>query len=1104
MIQQFLFKISFLLVSFFLVSCLENRPASLVLDLQAPTSWFDGVKSVQNLGGFPVSVQVNWDYSPLAQKYRVYAITMNPVTNSIGFNLIEEISDPFTTSYTHRDATTLSPGLIYTYRVNAVDSLGVEDNNAIQKSTVAFEGIGRVEIVSKTSARVTINSSGSFSSLKVIAHPTRLSPSDLSQDVSLIASSSQNIITLNNLRPGTTYSFKAWVLVNTQGDVDGNDVTVRAQTPSDSYGTGDQNETASSYQYRSVRLVQAFGDAPHALNNATLATAPAELDDLSNPSVRMIKIIPNQFSGQHSGKYRVVRTAGIGLTGNSAPLNFNTAATNICKPPTATRSATEDSCVVCDHNSSRSPNDLSAINNGECDLNINAVPPTFSDKSLSPPPKKYFYTISKVNEFDSQRWPEELPLNNATEFLFAAHVPDQYMVLVQRDSVNYEMCSMLSKTPDPRKSNRCAYKGIAATPYNTKGVKLELDSGYYDFGYNLFVDRYALSCNWTRPSAALPNPCGNSFGCFSIGANNNGTFSGDAANNSTPVQAYIPTPSFTAGTAYADSPLGLFNLQSRGNNCFARYFDTAEIQSGNPADSRNGATVANGAWTSIGALANLGLNLSDSTQVETKNQIKKIVKNIATADPGPLGSNYSDRKRPVITGLTNTQAQSLCNTQSNVYGGKRLMRRRESIVATPLPSLAGEPGFTTLTNLNLISNGTPGQTLYDWSSASDGTKIGNGLESGKMLNPGSCSTSTSPALIVSNPKYCDTTPNGLTCSRIKNSTVPRLSLNYCNNISGCNITESADTLSSSFVDGTRSDFDNNIINFNSTTNDYITSFLDPRNEVAHLHDLRVASGNGFSSQFFIGSLATNKCTSRFGLQDPFSTSGVSSGGAFATFHNTSFGYILSDQFIQRATTNMNSTSPVFESVSNPLDLGVAYDYKYNNGANSIQFSNTTSGYSSVGINGNESITCTDTDNSNSQTWYRNNFFYLTSTTTNSTVISCATPNGANSSAYLATIAQKSETDFSGFLPILGLPLSNAKNINSDQDQMDFSGFLYGNQFAQSSSSRRTYARFLASTNAAGNTVVNMSTGTGGRWSYEISESGSINNAGSAWCAQEAE
>jgi hypothetical protein len=66
------------------------------------------------------------------------------------------------------------------------------------------------------------------------------------------------------------------------------------------------------YQFRNVRLVQAYGDAPNELNTTTLPSAPNDLSVDSNPHQRIVKIVPNPFAGQHSGKFRVLRAAGGG------------------------------------------------------------------------------------------------------------------------------------------------------------------------------------------------------------------------------------------------------------------------------------------------------------------------------------------------------------------------------------------------------------------------------------------------------------------------------------------------------------------------------------------------------------------------------------------------------------------------------------------------------------------------------------------------------------------------------------------------------------------------------------------------------------------------
>jgi hypothetical protein len=102
---------------------------------------FDGVTTVENLGGFPISIKVGWNATPLAAGYRVYAVTKNSDSQLFDWNLVTEIKDPSVSSYIHRDVNVLLPGLIYTYKVRALDIFNAEDPNENQKSTVGFEGL---------------------------------------------------------------------------------------------------------------------------------------------------------------------------------------------------------------------------------------------------------------------------------------------------------------------------------------------------------------------------------------------------------------------------------------------------------------------------------------------------------------------------------------------------------------------------------------------------------------------------------------------------------------------------------------------------------------------------------------------------------------------------------------------------------------------------------------------------------------------------------------------------------------------------------------------------------------------------------------------------
>ncbi len=1064
------------------VGCLEDRKEAPSVSRDLPSSWFQGVSSVQNMGGFPVSVQVKWPPSDQAKSYRVYMATTNS-TSDRKWTLISEISDPLQSSYVHRDSSLLSPGAMYTYMVKAIDSTDQEDANEVQKSNIAFEGINRVTVTSKTSVQISINTSGSFSKLKAVAHPARLATTDVSQDVVRTIDNNQSTVEIDQLKSGTTYSFNVQVLVGNDGASDGNAVTLSAQTPSESFGSGAATESQKNYQYRNFRLIQGFGLAPHEINTVTLPSAPTEMTSLANPHVRMVKLIPNPFSGSHSGKFRIVRVSGVGLTGNDAPSLVDMTSTEICTD------TSDKSCVVCDHSTNKN------ISAGECDMTINDVPPTFIDKSVAAPPKKYFYALTYVNVYGSLLWPDELPQNSTKDFLVAAHIPDSYMVLVQRDSVNYEMCVLMGQISDPRKFNRCTYSGIAAAPYNTKGIASNLDDGYFDFGYNLLADRHALSCNWSRPKPATApgsQPCSSAYGCMglSVGATNAG-FPSESTVNSAPNA--LPTVTLTPNTTYAGSPLAYFNIQHRGNNCYAAYLSTAALSAGGDPAASAGSMSAS--WVPVGALADIGVGLSGTAAPITKNQITSIVSQIATPDPGPLGTgNYSDRKRPTISGLSNVQAQSLCNSQSSsAYGTKRLMRRREYIAASPLSSLPGEPGFSTVQRKNTILNGSDGQTLYNWQSSAT-PLFGNGSNAGLGSNPGGCSNSGSVAAVSSNPLFCLTANCGLNY----NNTVPRMSNNYCSTPGGCTLT----TNSISGFSPTATDSDGATLSF---PDDFLTTYMDPRNESTYISANGTNTvGNSYSNRFFSGSLATNKCVSRFGMQDPYPSTGMNVGSGISTNYSTAMGIIFSDKFRQTSTAAKTTNPPVFVPISNNLDFGVYYDYTYNQGSSAIEFSNASTGYSATGYNGSHNLSCTDATTGVVGISFTNNFFYLTNLLTVLTDTTSCASNASGSLASLIKQPQRNQSTFSGYLPILGIPLTSyASGLNVAQSQVDYASFLYSNQFARTPSSLQSYGRFYSiSTN--GTTTVNMSSGVGGRWSYELSESGTLNNGGSAWCAVEAE
>ncbi|QDK46067.1 hypothetical protein DOM22_13325 [Bdellovibrio sp. ZAP7] len=592
--------ISFLVtVSVFISGCLKEREST---GAAASTSaWFAGATSAKNLGGYPSAVKVSWaraDRSTLG--YNIYSLRANSATGVNEWTLVGAV-DADQTTYTDSDS--LSEGQVYTYKVQAIDATsGAEDGNSKQVSTVTFYGIAGVTITGKTTATVSLNgSTGAFDSIHIYAQPKNGNGT-----ATLVASANGNVenIDITGLRSGVNYKFSARAYMSYLAAEDGNESFVLGQTYSDSFGSGKTSDT--TYYYRGVLNFRGFGLAP----NAT-----------SGPTGRQFNMTWLPFSNATGAtKYKIVRS-----TTTSIDMTASTACT----------STTTASCKVCEVTGS----------------------PYCEDTALAAPPQTYYYAISVVKTDSSgATYAEELPCQNTTDcsnmalYTVKAHVPPDYMVLVQRDAANYEMCLNINASSDPRHNQRCVYSGLGAVPATTGPSKpsKSYDAGYYDFGYNVMVDRYRVACNWTKTSAT----CGPN-GCVDVL---------NSVDNST-------TPPSNA--------LGVMGNVFYGHHKAWWTQDSCYVKSGS-------------GWVGLSSTTSL-------TDAEIASAI--------TNDPGPTGEKH----RPAVSIFTQAAGSKMCNVQSTAYGTKRLLRRREYLVATPLPYIAGEPGYMS----SLLAGAAPKNPLCD-------------------------------------------------------------------------------------------------------------------------------------------------------------------------------------------------------------------------------------------------------------------------------------------------------------------------------------------------------------------------------------------------------
>lgn len=605
---------------FFLSSCLVSERAG---TLPSSDSWFDGAISAKNRGS---AIEISWNpassYSQNISKFKVYL-----VVGEGQYRLVGTVSSQ-KNSYVHSG---LTAGALYSYLVRAVDDAGNEDVNAKIVTNVAYQGITDVEVTGKTTATVYLpGGGGSFDEVRIYAEPMT------GEGRKLVGSTNGNAssLAITGLRSGATYKFYANVFSSAFQGEDGNLIYITRRTDSEGFD-------GNNYKYRGFALVAGYGSAPGA------ATDPA--DPLRIPKTRLIRLTWLPFAGASATtKYRVVRTLAGG--------DLNMATTALCS------SSSTVSCKVCEVTGSGLQ--------------------TCTDSNVAAPPVTYEYSVSLVISRGDDSWVEELPLSEAAgsasdySMRVKAQVPPDNMVLVQRDSVNYETCQFMVRSSDPLKKQRCTYSGLGARPTNTGPGKpsLNLESGYYDFGYNLFVDRWETGCNWT--SANSGGMCGA------------GGTSGDCMGFSTGSTFMDPSASLGVdGNVFYQ--VGQFEIPSNGIRTTSRCY----------------LKVA-GSWVSASNL--LTGSYSNAQRAS-----------VLTVDPSANGGY-----RPPLGDIHQVSAVAACTAQTTPYGNKRLIRRREQIASNAMPTIQGEPNWMTPLQASRISADSDGHASGNYQCASDNLKYG--------------------------------------------------------------------------------------------------------------------------------------------------------------------------------------------------------------------------------------------------------------------------------------------------------------------------------------------------------------------------------------------
>lgn len=502
-------------------------------------------------------------------------------------------------------------GSIYSYTVRAVDLYGVEEKNTKQVSSISWPGIAAITATSRSSILVhMVSATAVVDEVRVYAQPANGGEKKL-----LATGTGSDLdIPVTSLRPGFKYKITAQAYVNSLKKEDQNDVEFIVKTNTFGYHA----DGADGAKWANVVNIRAFGESP--------GTTPHPLNPDKSPKDRLVEIAFQSFLGMSpQTKYVVIRA----IEGNS----IDTSATKSC-----TETDT-DSCKVCD-----------LVGQGT----LSCI-----DRFTAPSPARYRYTMALVHEQDSETWVEPIPENDVKNFSVLVPIPPANMVLVQRDAANYEMCQLMNKASDPQNFNRCVYNGTGARPYSTGHNKpaLNLPLGFYDFGYNLFVDRYVMACNWTsQAQGGMCGPGGTPGDCIATRVNN---------------ATMDPNIGVDGNVLWilANDCAGGTDLACRRSECFIK---------------------REGAWSSAAGLQSF------------TNAAANMAK-LATNDPG---ANGGLRPPMAHASARPTTSNLMCNSFSDPnYGMKRIPRRREHVVMTAWSVIPGEPYYQNYTDTNSITVG---------------------------------------------------------------------------------------------------------------------------------------------------------------------------------------------------------------------------------------------------------------------------------------------------------------------------------------------------------------------------------------------------------------
>lgn len=442
---------------------------------------FKGAKSARNV---ITGVEISWDQvhpSKIVNAYRIYRVQGESKT------LLATLGSDANT-YIHSG---LISGVRYSYIVKAVDPGNEEDKNENMVSAYAWSGLNNVQASSNTSISISFPREPSGANIYIF-----LSGEGKGRELVAIlddAEVSQGSYTLSQwedgelLKPGASYEVSAELCIPDYVDendncvLDGNTKTFTVFTESYGYDSTPTGGPA----WNGIAALRAFGYSPGTQPQST-SNDPEQTMTPSEAQVELGFLPFNLPNGMLDSMYRYV----VFRFGEDEVFATNTL-TRAC-PQTFNANTSLDPCVIADN--IHPTNDFSDGMYHIVDKTVAA------SSSVSTPPRyRYLVALKHLSEPNNEAtgYVEGLAQNRLKNFSHLTPIPPKDMVLVQREAVNFEVCRIqYNIAPDPFNHNRCGSPEVGGTPYNSSpgNSALNLPSGFYDFGYNLFVDRYPLAC----------------------------------------------------------------------------------------------------------------------------------------------------------------------------------------------------------------------------------------------------------------------------------------------------------------------------------------------------------------------------------------------------------------------------------------------------------------------------------------------------------------------------------------------------------------------------------------------------------------------------------